>query len=123
MSKGSGVIKLILKEYFIGFWELHSNRFPEEYRKDIKETVKKTISCGSSDLGYARYECFGNVGNKISKIICYTCKSRFCHRCGKKYTDDWSDKQQEMIFNVPHRHMVFTIPRELRDVFYDDRKK
>ncbi|MFC0613628.1 transposase, partial [Scopulibacillus daqui] len=39
------------------------------------------------------------------------------------YTDDWSDKQQEMIFNVPHRHMVFTIPKELRRVFYKDRKK
>jgi hypothetical protein len=35
-------------------------------------------------------------------------KSRFCHKCGKKYTDDWSDKKQEMVFDVPHRHMVFT---------------
>ncbi|WP_158634049.1 IS91 family transposase [Radiobacillus deserti] len=50
-------------------------------------------------------------------------ESRLCHRCGKKYIDDWSDKQQEMIFNVTHRHMVFTIPQEIRKVFYDDRKK
>lgn len=28
-----------------------------------------------------------------------------------------------MIFNVPHRHMVFTIPKELRNVFFKDRKK
>ena len=53
-------------------------------------------------------------------FVCFTCKSRFCHKCGKKYTDDWSDKQQEMIFNVPHRHMVFTIPKELRNVFFKD---
>ncbi|MFD1639753.1 transposase, partial [Evansella tamaricis] len=46
-----------------------------------------------------------------------------CHRCGKKYTDDWSDKQEEMIFDVPHRHMVFTIPKEIRSVFFLDRKK
>src|SRR5690625_6477464 len=28
-----------------------------------------------------------------------------------------------MIFDVPHRHMVFTIPQELRNIFYEDRKK
>ncbi|WP_285399213.1 transposase [Lysinibacillus sp. fls2-241-R2A-57] len=26
------------------------------------------------------------------------------------------------MFNVPHRHMVFTIPEELRNVFFQDRK-
>ncbi|UFT98462.1 transposase [Radiobacillus kanasensis] len=123
MSKGSGVVKQILKDHFAGFWELHSTRFPESYRSHIKETVKKTIRCGTTDLGYARYECLGCEGNPMPKFVCFTCKSRLCHRCGKKYTDDWSDKQQEMIFNVTHRHMVFTIPQEIRKVFYDDRKK
>lgn len=33
-------------------------------------------------------------------FVCFTCKSRFCHKCGKNYTGDWSDKQQEMIFNI-----------------------
>ncbi|MCM3732714.1 transposase [Fictibacillus nanhaiensis] len=28
-----------------------------------------------------------------------------------------------MIFNVPHRHMVFTVPKELRNIFFQDRKK
>lgn len=123
MRKGSGIVKQILKEHFVGFWELHARRFPESYRHQIKETVEKTIKCGSADLGYARYECLGCEGNPTPKFVCFTCKSRLCHRCGKKYTDDWSDKQQEIIFNVVHRHMVFTMPRELRNVFYDDRKK
>lgn len=122
MAKGSGVIKQILKEHFAGFWYLHDERFPEDYREDIKETIEKTMSCGSKDKGYARYECFG-CENSTPKFICFTCKSRFCHRCGKKYTDDWADKQQELIFDVPHRHMVFTIPKELRQLFYHDRKK
>ncbi|MEH7093129.1 transposase [Cytobacillus firmus] len=124
MGKGnSGVIKQILKDHFDGFWRMHSVRFPETYREDIKETVEKAIRCGTSDLGYARYECLGCEGESKPIFVCFTCKSRFCHKCGKKYTDDWSDKQQEMIFNVPHRHMVFTIPKELRNVFFQDRKK
>lgn len=124
MEKGnSGVIKRILKDHFDGFWKIHSDLFPASYREDIKETVEKAIRCGSSDLGYARYECLGCEGDPNPVFVCFTCKSRFCHKCGKKYTDDWSDKQQEMIFNVPHRHMVFTVPRELRNVFFQDRKK
>jgi len=124
MSKqGSGVIKNILKDHFDGFWKLNERRFPEAYREDIKETVEKAIHCGTRDLGYARYECLGCEGDPKPVFVCFTCKSRFCHKCGKKYTDDWSDKQQEMLFDVPHRHMVFTIPKELRNVFFEDRKK
>lgn len=119
----SGVIKQMLKEHFDGFWKMHYDVFPSDYREDIKEAVEKTIRCGTRDLGYARYDCLGCPDNPDPVFVCFTCKSRFCHKCGKKYTDDWSDKQQEKIFDVPHRHMVFTIPKELRTVFYNDRKK
>jgi hypothetical protein len=27
------------------------------------------------------------------------------------------------ILNVPHRYMVFTVPQELRNVFFQDRRK
>ena len=118
-----GVIKRILKDHFDGFWRLHQEKFPAAYRHDIEETVQKAIRCGSRDLGHIRYECLGCPGYTRPVFVFFSCKSRFCNKCGKKYTDDWSDKQQELIFNVPHRHMVFTIPEELRQVFFQDRKK
>lgn len=118
-----GIIKRILKDHFDEFWQLHQNRFPAAYRKDIEETVLKAMRCGSSDLGHIRYECLGCPGDTKPVFIYFSCKSRFCNKCGKKYTDEWSEKQQELIFNVPHRHMVFTIPEELRQVFFQDRKK
>lgn len=122
-KRKSGVIKQILKDHFDGYWYLHSEKYPSSFRDDIKETVRKTIRCGTVDLGYARYECLGCEGDSKPVFVCFTCKSRFCHKCGKKYTDDWSNKQQEMIFDVPHRHTVFTIPKELRKYFFKDRKK
>jgi len=123
MTRKSGVIKQILKEHFDGYWKMYSNTYPESYRNDIKEAVEKAIRCGTADLGYARYECLGCEYNSKPVFVCFTCKSRFCHKCGKKYTDDWSEKQQELIFDVPHRHMVFTIPKEIRKIFFEDRKK
>lgn len=47
VGKGSGVVKQILKDHFVGFWEMHSTRFPESYRNLIKETVEKTINSAS----------------------------------------------------------------------------
>ncbi|MCD8508852.1 MAG: transposase [Bacillus sp. (in: Bacteria)] len=123
MKQNSGVIKKILKDHFDGFWRLHHNRFPKQYQSDIQNAVMKAIRCGTSDIGFAKYECLGCVGDPKPVFVGFSCKSRFCHKCGKKYTDDWSDKQEEMIFDVPHRHMVFTIPKECRPVFFEDRKK
>ncbi|UTR14298.1 transposase [Salipaludibacillus sp. LMS25] len=123
MGKNGGVIKKILWDHFAGFWEIQDHRFPKDYQNDIYETVDKAMKCGSRDLGFAKYECLGCQGETKPVFIGFTCKSRFCHKCGKKYTDEWSDKQEEMIFDVPHRHMVFTIPEELRKVFFRDRYK
>ncbi|WP_168123877.1 transposase [Paenibacillus sp. HB172176] len=122
--KKRGVVKQILKDHFHGFWELHADRFPEELQTAIPEAVKKATRCGTKDMGYARYECKGcTAGAPEPVFICFTCKSRFCHGCGKKYTDEWAEKQQERILNVPHRHTVFTVPKELRKYFFRDRSR
>jgi hypothetical protein len=123
VAKKGGVIQHILKDHFDGFWNLHADMFPQNLQTDIEETVQKSIRCGTTDLGYARYECLGCEGKPAPVFVCFTCKSRFCHGCGKKYTDEWTQKQVECILNVPHRHMVFTVPEEIRKVFFQDRKK
>lgn len=123
-KKKKGIVKQILKDHFAGFWFLHADLFPKALQADIKETVEKAIRCGTKDLGYARYECLGcPKGDPEPVIVCFTCKSRFCHGCGKKYTDEWTEKQVERIINVPHRHTVFTVPEELRNIFFQDRGK
>ncbi|MGJ9381853.1 hypothetical protein [Salipaludibacillus sp. CF4.18] len=46
MGKNGGVIKKILWDHFAGFWVMHDNRFPKDYRNDIYETVDKAMKCG-----------------------------------------------------------------------------
>lgn len=57
------------------------------------------------------------------KKIGFTCKSRFCTSCGKIYTDNWIDNMLGNLINVKHRHIVFTIPEELRKFFGIDRQR
>ena len=50
---------------------------------------------------------------EIEKMIhCSTfgCNSRVCTSCGKRYTDQWSDKLSRYLFQVSHRHVLLTVP-------------
>ena len=51
----------------------------------------------------------------------HTCKSRFCSSCGSKYVKQRSAQIQKKVFNCTHRHIVFTIPKQLRIYFLEDR--
>lgn len=58
---------------------------------------------------------FESEGNPVSKFVWFICKSQLYRCSDKKSTDDGSDKQQEMLVNVTHHHLVFTIPFGLQE--------
>lgn len=47
----------------------------------------------------------------------FSCKSRFCPTCGKKATDQWIAKQQNILPNTDWQHITFTMPGELWEIF------
>ena len=114
----SGIIKKIFRDFWaIMFIEL-SGLYSPDHWKSIVDNVSKMLSCGETSNGYAEYIC---PCCKKTKKICFTCKSRFCTSCGKRYIDEWVEKMVYKIFDVPHRHLIFTIPQELREIFRRDR--
>lgn len=89
--------------------------------RDVEiEEVEKMLQCGDPDKGFATYRC-PDCGN-IQRIP-FTCKSRICTSCGKKHADKWAIQLSMELYDVSHRHIVFTIPDVLRDVFEDDRTR
>jgi len=108
-------IKQILEENWGTFYDKHQALI----RPVVVENVKKVISCGDKNiLGYNTYVCPGCRGKVF---VAHTCKSRFCNRCGKVKNDEWVEKAQTRLFNIPHKHLVFTIPWELRLLFLENR--
>lgn len=111
-------IKAIFSDWwYIIFTEL-SSRYSKLHWDSIVENVEKMIGCGDPSNGYAEYVC-PKCGNK--KQVPFTCKSRFCTSCGKIYIDKWVEKTVRNIFDVPHRHLIFTIPQELREIIFNNR--
>lgn len=114
MKKGK--IVRILEEHWDGFLNIYSKKV----RKNVKKEVEKVLKCGDTRYGYIELKC-DNCKN--TKKVGFTCKSRFCTSCGKIYVDNWIDSMLGTLINVKHRHIVFTIPEELRNFFGVDRQR
>jgi hypothetical protein len=109
-----------IQKIFSIYWSDFYDKFKHRIKRDsIVENVNKMIGCKDFRNGYLFYEC-PNCDNY--HITGFTCKSRFCPTCGKKYADARSTAIAEKCINIPHRHMVFTIPFELRDYFQRNRE-
>ena len=84
----------------------------------IKTSINKFMLCRDTKAGFIKYTCT-ECGHYHTIPI--TCKSRLCPSCGFKYSTTWTQKMTNDILNVPHRHILFTIPEELRPFFFYDR--
>ena len=109
-----GKIRLILENHWDDFLKIYGKKI----RKNVIKEVDKVLRCGDIKNVYLEMKC--DKGNTIKKIG-FTCKSRFCTSCGKIYVDNWVDNMIGNLFNVRHRHIVFTIPEGLRTFFGKDR--
>ncbi|WP_050816242.1 transposase zinc-binding domain-containing protein [Clostridium sp. DL-VIII] len=78
------------------------------------------MKCKDISNGYIELKC--KECGEIKKVG-FTCKSRFCTSCGKVYVDNWVNGMLGKLINVKHRHMVFTIPEELRNYFGRERDR
>lgn len=109
-------IKKILEDHWHSFVKLYGKNI----RPNVKSEVDKVLRCKDTKYGYIELKC--KKCNETKKIG-FTCKSRFCTSCGKIYVDNWIDSMLSKLINVRHRHIVFTIPEELRIYFGKNRKK
>ena len=88
----------------------------DKYRPNACKEVKKIIDCKNKDLGYNIYTC-PNCHDVV--FIGNTCKSRLCSSCGYKYKNERVENIMQTTYNCSHRQMVFTIPKELRRIFFE----
>lgn len=118
MIKNKITVKQILEDKYIYFKNKYWYKVPKRMRIQIDETVNKAMKCSDVKYGFAEYIC-EECGE--STKVPFTCKSKFCNKCGRLYTLKWAEKQQKNMLRVAHRHSVFTIPDSLRNYFYSRR--
>jgi len=113
------VLYRVLSHHFEDFLAEYENRFEREYgyfRPIVKEVVEKYLDCGNPRCGFARIRC---PVCRAEYLLTFSCKTRgFCPSCQAKRVEIWGDWVRERLFwDVPHRQVVFTIPKMLRIFF------
>lgn len=112
-------IKEILLDKYNELKKRMWHRVPKEMRTHVDNVVIKSLNCGDISKGFREYICL-KCGD--SRKIGFMCKGKFCNKCGRLYALKWAEKQYEKMLKVSHRHVVFTIPDELRNYFYSNRE-
>jgi ribosomal protein S27E len=112
------VLYRVLFHYFDRFLAEYESRFEKEYgffRPIIKEVVDRYLDCGNPRCGFARLRC---PDCHAERLLMFSCRTRgFCPSCHAKRLEEWGEWMREaLLLDVPHRQVVFTIPRMPRPI-------
>ena len=84
-------------------------------RESSIDNVQKILNCWSKNLWFTSYVC-DECGE--CKHVAFTCKSRFCNSCSQPQSDI---RMSKLVSRRPswllYKHIVFTIPEQLRSFF------
>jgi ribosomal protein S27E len=115
------VLYRVLFHYFDGFLAEYEGRFEKDYvlfRPNIREVVERYLDCGNPRCGFARIRC---PDCHTEHLLMFSCRTRgFCPSCHAKRLEEWM--RETLLLDVPHRQVVFTIPRMLRIFFKYNRR-
>ena len=109
----------LLDEHFEAYTRVHSDRYAPRHgdlRPVVRRCVEAFLDCGRHTSGFARLRC-GKCA--AEHLIAFSCQTRnFCPSCQAKRAALFAEQLEgEILAPVPHRHMVFTIPKALRGLF------
>lgn len=104
-----------LLQYENCWWDYYKEN-QENIRPVVVENIVKILSCGLKVTGCACYTC-DTADCHHTKFVPFTCKSRFCTSCGKKATESWIQKQNDVLPKCEWQHITFTMPKTLWRLF------
>jgi hypothetical protein len=84
-----------------------------------RQVVSRALACRTPALGCHLYEC-RDCG--IVRLIPHSCKTSFCSSCGVARTDAWCRELLSDLLDVEYRHLVLTLPQELRHLIRVNKK-
>jgi len=111
--------KYHLSDFFQAHWDAY-RLFPTKYiEPEQYKAVNAILKCRTEALGKDLWVC-ERCGD-ISEVL-LNCKNRFCPRCSWLDTVKWAERIKSEIYNIPHRHVVFTLPHSLIPLIEKNKK-
>lgn len=85
-----------------------------------RSVLTKLQHCKTAHLG-GHWQVCGDCGH-LEKHY-HSCSNRHCPGCQGANKERWIMEREYDLFDVPHHHVTFTAPAELRTVFYHHQKE
>lgn len=82
---------------------LSKPRCVKEYK-----AIDAVVHCRTAAMGTHYYEC--DQGHRVEQH--HSCRHRSCYVCAQRARAQWIDQQQQRLFDIPHFHVIFTLPHE-----------
>jgi hypothetical protein len=110
----------IFKTIFKDQWEFFKERHPQYNTEQYDNPVQKMLGCGDEFNGYSEHLCMWCGRDRLR--VPFSCKCCFCLSCAKQYVDNFVSKVGAMLHpGVTYRHIVLTLPEQLRPFFFKAR--
>ena len=114
----------LLEQHLEDYIRVHSERFEPRHgvlRRVVQRVGEAFLDCGRFHGGFARLRC---DTCEAEHLIAFSCQTRnFCPSCQAKRAALFGEfLAQRVLLPVPHRHVVFTVPKALRGLFERDRR-
>ena len=75
--------------------------------------------CRTAKLGTHKDRC-DECGHE--QFSYNSCRNRHCPKCQSFAKEEWIDRQKQNLINCRYFHVVFTVPADLRPVFYQNQE-
>ena len=87
--------------------------------RDKKRVIKALQECRTGKLGWHVKRC--NTCDYEANGF-NSCWNRHCPQCQGGESFNWVESRLEELLPVPYHHLVFTLPQELRELCYQNKK-
>ena len=109
-----------LADFFDTHWDAYIKDPTSPIMIEQYKAVSAIRTCRTAVLGVDEYVCKG-CGEVVE--IYHNCRNRFCPRCSWGDTVKWADRIKSQMMDVPHRHVVFTVPHALQSLIKSNGKE
>jgi len=109
----TGEKKYRLADFFDQWWDIYKQSPTEKITPEQYKAVNAMRVCRTEALGVDYYAC-PDCG-EITKVY-HSCKNRFCPTCSWQDTIRWADRIKNQMMDLPHRHIIITLPHLLNNL-------
>jgi hypothetical protein len=116
----TGQKKYRLADFLNMYWDAYCKQPTKFIEPEQYKAVNAIRVCRTEVLGIDYY-CCPECG-EMSEVR-HNCNNRFCPTCSWLDTIKWSEKIQSQMLDIPHRHVVFTLPHQLIPLLERNKKQ